>query len=254
MKKMLTTLATLATLTTAANADFIRVEAGTGMWNQKNVGFISYDSDDISGKDTSKESELATNYLWAYVKHPIPIVPNLRVEYSQIKSEGYFTGELKFGMATLPYDGEDIPTTLEMTQIELIPYYNILDNTFWITVDLGLDIKLINYTATGSAVGKVDIYDEDGDFIAPLPYLRARTQLPFMNFGLEAVVKYGAMDGNTFSDINVKLDYTFDFIPLIQPGVEVGYRQIIMDAKSDDKKTVIDLDFSGLYFGVMARF
>ena len=252
MKKILTTLATLTTLTTAANADFLRIEAGAGVWNQTNVGYMSYEdtNDDTSAKDTSKEVELATNYFWAYIKHPIPIVPNLRVEYSEIKSEGYLTGKYK----GIPYDGTNLPTTLEMTQIEVIPYYNILDNTFWVTVDLGIDVKFISYTATGSAEGYVDIYDEDGDFIAPLPYLRARTQLPFMNFGLEAVVKYGALDGNTFSDINVKVDYTFDITPIIQPGIEIGYRQIIMDAESDDGTSVIDLDFSGLYFGVMARF
>jgi len=251
MKKILTTLATLAMLGTTASADFVRVEAGAGMWNQKNVGFISYEDDDTSATDKSQEKELATNYLWAYVKHPIPIVPNLRVEYSKIESEGILNGKYKgFNIPT----GSLIDTTLEMTQIEVIPYYNILDNTFWVTVDLGLAVKMIDYSATGTGPMGMSAYDEDGSFVAPLPYLRARTQLPFMNFGLEAVVKYGSMDGNTFSDINVKVDYTFDFIPVMQPGIEVGYRQIIMDAESDDGKSTIDLDFSGMYFGIMARF
>jgi outer membrane protein len=254
MKKILTTIATLTTLTTAANADFLRIEAGAGMWNQTNVGYISYEDDETSATDTSNEVEIATNYVWAYIKHPIPILPNIRLEYSEIKSEGYLTGTYKgFDIPA----GTNFPTTLEMTQIELIPYYNILDNTFWVTVDLGIDIKFMDYTATGSLdaiVTNATLYDESGSFIAPLPYLRARTQLPFMDIGLEAIVKYGSLDGNTFSDMNIKVDYTFDFIPVVQPGIEIGYRQIIMDAKSDDGTSVIDLDFSGLYFGVMARF
>jgi len=253
MKKTLTTLATLALFSTAANADFLRVEAGAGLWSQTNVGYISYEDDDTTAEDRSAEVEKTNAYLWAYVKHPVPFVPNFRLEYSKIESDGYLNGTWK-GMR---YGGEDLPTTTEMTQIEVIPYYNILDDTFLVTVDLGLDIKFIDYTATGEGDARlvsIALYDESGSFVAPLPYLRARAELPFMNFGLEAVIKYGALDGNTFSDMNIKLDYTFDIMPVLQPGIEVGYREIVMDAESSDGKTVIDLDFSGLYFGLMARF
>ncbi len=258
MKKILISLATIATLTSTLSADFLRVEAGLGAWAQTNVGFIDVNDADINtdGRDTSNEKELTTNYLWAYVKHPIPIVPNVRFEYSKVESEGHGEGTFQ----GVPLDGsKTLPTTLEMTQIEVIPYYNVLDNTFWVTLDLGIAVKMIDYKATGRVqdsfgVFGQEIYNESDSFIAPLPYLRARGQLPFMDIGVEAIVKYGSMDGNTFSDMSIKADYTFDFIPLIQPGLEVGYRQMIMDAESEDGDTVIDLDFSGLFFGLMVRF
>ena len=254
MKKTLITLVALATLVSTASADFLRVEAGLGVWAQTNVGLISYTDNDTEATDLSSEKELATNYLWAYIKHPVPIVPNVRLEYSKVESEGQLKGKWKGG--SIP-TGNVFPTTLEMTQIEVIPYYNVLDNTFWVTLDLGIAIKMIDYKAKGTtdiAIMSIENYNESDSFLAPLPYLRARGQLPFMDIGVEAIVKYGSMDGNTFSDMSLKVDYTFDFIPLVQPGLELGYRQMIMDAKSADGKTVIDLDFSGMFFGLMVRF
>lgn len=257
MKKILTTFSLLATLSATLSADFIRVEAGLGVWNQTNVGFVEVNDDDSSGRDTSDEVEKANVYLWAYVKHPLPMIPNLRVEYSKVESEGHGDGTFS-GVSVSQIDG-DLPTTLEMTQIEVIPYYNVVDNTFWATLDVGIAIKFMDYSAIGSyqnsrySAMEAEIYNESDSFIVPLPYLRARAEIPGTELGVEAVVKYGAYDGNTFSDMNIKVDYTFDTFAF-QPGIEIGYREIVMDAASDDDSVIIDLDFSGLYFGVMARF
>lgn len=259
MKKMLTTLSAITLLTTALSADFLRVEAGLGMWNQTNVGFVEVndEEDDTSGKDTSDEKTIGNVYLWAFIKHPVPIVPNVRLEYSKVESEGH--GEGKFKGVDASAASGNLPTNLEMTQIEVIPYYNVLDNTFWATLDLGIAVKFIDYSANGSISGSsalntgIEVYNESDSFIAPLPYLRVRGEIPLTDVGLEAIVKYGAYDGNTFSDINIKVDYNFDSI-MLQPGIEIGYRQIIMDAKTDDNSVVIDLDFSGIYVGATVRF
>jgi len=267
MKKMLTTLATLATLsTTALNADFVRVEMGGGMWNQTSKGYFQYEKKGVAtfpglgssgtatATDTSQEVEKPNGYFWAYIKHPIPIVPNLRVEYSKIESEGILTvtGEL-YGMKA---DSAPVPTNLELTQTEVIPYYNLLDNTFWLTLDLGIDVKLIHYEASGGDGSTVD-YDESGDIPLPLVYVRARVQPPLTNFGIEAVLKYISDGGdNTVSDMLIKADYTLDFIPIIQPGLEVGYRVMSMDSDitDGDTRTIIDYDFAGVYGGLMLRF
>ena len=160
MKKILISLATLATLSSTVSADFLRVEAGLGAWAQTNVGSISYTDNDTEADDISDEKALSTNYLWAYIKHPVPIVPNVRLEYSKVESEGQLEGKWKgFSIPT----GDHFPTTLEMTQIEVIPYYNVLDNTFWVTLDLGIAVKMIDYKATGTSDSgygvKVQNYD-----------------------------------------------------------------------------------------------
>jgi len=189
MKKIVASLATLAALTSGVNADMLRVEMGGGMWMQTAKGYFQYQKDGIetfigddgtaTATDKSNEVGIDNGYMWMFIKHPVPVLPNLRVEYSTIESEGTLnvTGEM-YGITS---SSEPTPTNLKITQMEFIPYYNLLDNTFWVTLDLGVDIKLIHYEANG---GEGDVsYDEEGDIPVPLLYLRTRGQIPLTDIG-----------------------------------------------------------------------
>ena len=259
MKKILTTLAVGAMLATAASADMGRVEMGVGAWQQTPSGVISYtDALGIEATDTSKEVEETSAYVWMLIKHPIPILPNIRLEYVNVDSTG--TAEGKF-------EDFDVPTTsttaLSMTQYDIIPYYNILDNTGWVTLDLGLDIKVIevDYQANGVIDNNTLLpinYTESETIAIPLVYVRARVEIPGTNIGLETDGKYITYDDSTVYDVRVKVDYTLDFIPVIQPAIEVGYRVQKIDL-SDDGDTAgttakFDMEYSGVYAGLMVRF
>lgn len=209
-----------ATITTAIFSDIVRVEAGVGVWSQE------AEQTTILGTTTTGDKE-SDAYVWAYVKHPTPIVPNLRVEYST---------------ATAAITAGD---SQEFTQIDVIPYYNILDNTAWITLDLGLDIRSISLD--DKALGQTD------DLVLPLGYVRTRVQLPLSGLGAEADVKYISYSDNTLYDARIKLDYTFDITPVVQPGVEIGYR--VQKIETDELLgRVYNLEFSGIYAGAMLRF
>ncbi|MBU0719914.1 TIGR04219 family outer membrane beta-barrel protein [bacterium] len=253
MKKILSTLACGIVLATTASADFARVEMGAGAWMQKPSGEISYTDGVSSGSDKSLEKEETQNYAWLLIKHPVPIIPNLRVEYVSLKNTGEATGTFK--NFTIPATSA---TSLEMTQFDIIPYYNILDNTFWITLDLGVDLKVMNmsYTADGVTIpGSTDTSYSDTTSIAlPMLYARVRTEIPVTNIGVEADVKYVTSGSSTIYDARAKVDYTLDFFPVIQPALELGYRvqKIKIDEDSVDAK--MDLDFSGVYAGLMLRF
>jgi len=244
MKKLLTSLVTVASFASLANADFARIEIGAGAWSQEPSGVISATASGFTGKDTSTESSQAQAYVWAIVKHPLPIIPNLRLEYSGIESDGEITGSFKkFNVTT------GATTSFKLTQHDIIPYYNILDNTFWLTLDLGLDLRVMDmtYTASGSSV------ENNEAIVLPLLYVRTRFQLPITELGLEADVKYASYDSNTIYDARVKVDYTFDIFPVIQPAIEVGYRvQHIETNEGEDAK--INMDFAGIYVGLMLRF
>ncbi len=275
MKKILTTLVTLTVLATTLSADFIRVEAGAGVWGQtKDKGYVY-----IKDNDSEVEAEYVSNkddeigiYAWAYIKHFVPFIPNLRLEYSEItdngKSNGSFYGTL---------DIDNVQTDIDIKQFEFIPYYNILDNTFWITLDLGLDLKILDidyYTHLSkekikaqTAMGSIPIgnllpdYSDSIQLPVPMLYGRARAELPISNLGAEIVIKYisisdmGDLKKIDISDINIKVDYTFEITPFIQPGFEIGYRQFIIDTEvSGDTEMITDFQFSGVYAGLMVRF
>lgn len=253
MKKLLSIAATSALLATAANADIVRVEGAVGVWQTDPTGTMKYagnPSFDVVDNAGLKSSE--NMYVWVYLKHPVPVVPNLRLEYADPAFDGK--------VASLTWDGENYATvnnTLSLTQYDAVLYYNILDNTFWSTIDLGLDIKYIdgNYNLSASSVTAVAV-DEAFSITMPLAYARARVQIPVTNIGVEAIARGMSYSDNTVVDAQIKIDYTMDFIPVVQPGLELGYRyqQVKLDAGSIGLDANIDTTFSGVYGGIMVRF
>jgi len=257
MKKIIAALTCTTMLATSALADFARVEMGAGMWAQTPSGEMSYSDGSGATGVYSSEKKVGNNaYAWMLVKHPIPILPNIRLEYSSVKDSGIISGKFKDFNATAGTTG-----TIEITEYDVIPYYNILDNTFWMTVDLGVDIKLLqtNYKANSVVLDSTlstENYDDTLSLVLPLAYVRARVEIPGTNIGLEADGKYISYDGSTIYDARAKIDYTFDFVPVIQPAIEVGYRVQKFDLKYEDGADVtkLNIDFSGIYAGIMLRF
>ena len=256
MKKILTSIVGGAILASSLSADFARVEMGVGAWMQTPSGALSTTDTSgllsLDGTYTSTETDSTEMYFWMLVKHPIPVVPNLRVEYVTLSDEGTTTGSVN------GVDMTNSATTFDMTQIDLIPYYNILDNTFWVTVDVGLDIKVLttDVDVAGQEVAGAIVpgteFSASESALLPLLYVRGRVQVPATNLGFESDVKYMSYDSATMYDVRIKADYTLDFIPIIQPAIEVGYR--MQKFEVDDSDTASSLDYNGLYFGVMARF
>jgi outer membrane protein len=253
MKKVVTTILSTALLATIASADFTRVEMGAGVWEQTPKGDLSYTDGGADGSNIFDEKQKNNAYVWMLVKHPIPVLPNLRLEYVNIDSTGIATGTFEDFTATTP-----AATSLKMKQFDIIPYYNILDNTAWITLDLGLDVKVVSldYQAKDvTVIGSTETTYSDTQTIAiPLAYLRARVEIPATDVGFEADVKYVTYDGSSVSDIRAKVDYTLSFIPTIQPALEVGYRVQKIDISSTQVKSTMNVDFSGVYAGLMLRF
>ncbi|MCD6259805.1 MAG: TIGR04219 family outer membrane beta-barrel protein [Helicobacteraceae bacterium] len=248
MKKILTGLACVASFSTFVSADFLRAEMGVGAWSATPKGQILGTTTGFNGVDTAQEDAQTNVYAWALVKHFVPVVPNLRVEYVDITSEGKATGSL--GGVSIPTSTN---TQIDMTQVDLIPYYNILDNTFWITLDVGLDIKMVDVSYTVDPVVGSDGYSSSETLALPLGYVRGRLQVPTSGFGVEADIKYIEYDSNIVYDVRAKVDYTFDISPVIQPAVEVGYR--MQKYQTDETKDIaLDLDYSGVYAGVALRF
>jgi len=257
MKKILTSLVTAAVIATTASADFARVEMGAGTWSQSPTGYATRTdgsgSLSLDGTYTTAEDSSSEIYAWVLVKHPIPILPNVRLEYVSLSDAGLTNGKVNGFQST-----SNMPTTLDTKQYDIIPYYNILDNTAWVTLDLGLDLKIvqsdteIKNIGTGIPLAPTTSYSSSDITVIPLIYVRGRVEIPATNIGLESDVKAITDGTNTVYDIRAKVDYTLDFIPVVQPAIEVGYR--VQQIKVDDGDTQIDLNYSGVYAGLMLRF
>lgn len=249
MKKIATTLLFIGACLSTANADMMKVEAGLGLWDQKSSGKLSYTDNGATGLYSSSEPSNSSMYFWALIKHPIPIVPNIRLEYTSIEDSGVGSGEFK----DFDIGNHTTKMVYDMKQYDIIPYYNILDNTAWTTLDLGLDIKVIDASVEASPILDFDGYTESELIAIPLLYARVRVEIPSTNIGLESDVKYISYSSSNVYDIRVKVDYTFDISPAIQPAIELGYRVQNIDIE-DGSDFNIDLKFEGLYAGFMFRF
>ena len=225
MKKIL--LLCIILSSSLLQADLIRVEMGAGVWSHGTTG----DLKDKNGDDL--DIGISQNmYLWAYLKHPVPLIPNARLEYTNNKMD-------------------DTDYELNIEQIDAILYYNILDNLAWITLDVGLDL---NFMKQSYQFGTHSTTNDS--IVIPLLYGRGRFEIPGTGFGLETEVKYYTYGDSTISDIRAKVDYTFDF-SIVEPGVELGYRYNVIKTSHNDFSSLsydTDVVMSGVYLGAMLRF
>lgn len=249
MKKLLTTLVASAILAGTASADVGAVEMGIGSWIQTPDARVSSDDSstflNLNGTYVSDEKKSSEIYLWMLIENPLPIMPNFRIEYVSVSDEGSTTGSVNgFGVI-------DGPTTIDVKQFDIIPYYNVFD-TAELTIDLGLDIKVLYSEAfvEGLTTGSTS-YSSKDTVIFPLLYLNSRYEIPSTDIGLEADFKFITDGTSTVYDIRAKVDYTLDFVPIVQPGLEFGYRIQKIDIENDE--TGMDIKFSGLYAGLTIR-
>lgn len=260
MKKLLATLATAAMLFTGyANADLIRVEAGAGVWQSSPKGTIQNTNNSNEADIDTKTDDETYSYLWGYIKHPTPVIPNIRAEFVSID----YNDEISIqGGNTISIDGTSFGNgdkiDVKLDQMDVIAYYNILDNTFWLTLDLGLDVKIFNGHIEATDTATNTVKRVDFDFALPMAYARSRVNLPLTGLGVEGIVKYIGFGDSNIYDAQAKIDYVVE-TPLLDLGIEFGYRIINLTIDSDldsltqdDIRT--DIAFSGPFAGVVAKF
>jgi outer membrane protein len=210
-------------LAAAAEADFLRIEGGVGVFGAEPGGSLEgKNGTDISLDELGigKESDV---YAWVYLKHPVPIIPNVRIEYLSLKHSPQAGGNYT------------------VNELDGILYYNLLDNLLWITADLGIDLK---YVSTAEE-------NMDDETALALLYGRLRLQ-PVKWLGIEAMLKATNYQDNSGYDARLKIDYTMTFIPVIQPGLELGYRIHKIQYKIGD--VINKSEYTGVYGGLMLRF
>lgn len=221
--KIMSTLLVFSLFSLAVHADFLRVEMGVGAFAGDPGGsFEAKSGGDVSLEDIgiSQENDL---YAWAYLKHPVPIIPNARIEY--------------LSLTHAPDGGGNF----DVNELDGILYYNLLDDTFFLTLDLGVDVKYVE--TTGADIGKTATLG--------LLYGRVRVE-PTQWLGFEVLLKATNYGDNSGYDARVKADYTMTFIPLVHPALELGYR--IHKIQYGIGDYINKAEYTGVYGGLMLRF
>lgn len=206
-----------------AQADFLRVEGGVGLFNAEPGGSIEPSGGgtfDLENAGVDTRNDL---YVWAYLKQPVPLIPNVRVEYLSLTNS------------------PDGSSDFTIQELDGILYYNLLDDTLFVTLDLGIDVKYVDSDMTAG----------DGTATLGLLYGRLRFE-PTTWLGFETQLSLTNYAENKGYDARVKVDYTLTFMPVVQPAVEVGYRIHKLQYEIGD--TLYKPEYSGVYAGLMVRF
>lgn len=233
VNKLLAPIALVASM--SAQADIIggSVEASywyAGLSGDAVLGSSSVDmEDDLDlGKDSFFE-------LAATVEHPVPLIPNVRLKYTSLDQTETGTLNSNFGSA----NSGPVETNLDLSNVGLVLYYEILDN--WVSADVGLDIRKFDGQLQIKNTSDNSVFKTDIDEFLPLGYVSAEFAMPFTDMSVGAEISAISYSGNSIHDAKIRLRQGFSLAFL-----EIGYRQ--MGIKLEDlSNTDIDIDFSGVY-------
>lgn len=193
-----------------AEADYYAPTAD-GHFNYKNTA-TAFGNDDESGYQ-----------IGAYFEHPVPVLPNLRVD---LTTESSFSGS----------DGSGGVNKVSFEQIDITPYYEILDNV--VDLDIGVTFKILE----GDVQGAID---QSISEVIPMGYLGAAVRFPGTPLSLAGSVKYLGYGGDSFTDARIKASWD------IAAGVQAhaGYRYESLDI-SDRYDMNADVTFEGPFVGL----
>ncbi len=238
----------IAVLSPVALADTILgVYAGVGSWNADydgDTGAVSVDLDELGLEDETN------NFFYVALEHPIPFLPNIRVQHTNItsKEQGQLTTEFRLDDITFGAD-ESVVTDLDLSHTDATFYYELADN--WVNFDLGLTFRLFDGQASVSTLDGNISETAAQEGVVPMIYARAQFDLPLTGLSVGGAANVTAYRGNSLTDFSAYAAYAFDAV--VDLGVEVGYRRLQLELEDlDDLET--DLSLGGPYAALTMHF
>ncbi len=234
-----------------ANADILGGEISAGGWNHDPSGWVQYptgsdkiDLDNDLNLDTQSEV-----YLRAKVEHPLPVLPNIKVDFTQNRSSGDGKISKTFSFGTISITaGENVHTETKLDSYDATFYYEIVDTG--LDFDLGLTARYIDgyVDITSLTTGRHDKTEFTGLF--PMVYSNIRVPIPVLGgLSIGAEGSYITYDGSTLYDLQADIRYEF----LMGLGVEAGYRSQKIKLE-DVQNTSTDVNIDGFFVGAVWNF
>ncbi|WP_416399294.1 TIGR04219 family outer membrane beta-barrel protein [Allohahella sp. A8] len=234
-----------AVLASPAQADLLGLSLGASTWYTGITGDISSGGGDFQLEDELGFDDGFNFSAFAMFENPIPLIPNVRVQYSAVDQDGTGTVTAKF------FDGVAIngrtSNSLQLNQADAIVFWELLDTV--VHIDFGLQAKFVD--------GKITIREKDGtanrveeEFKAVIPMLYggAGLNLPLTGLSAYASVAGIGYSGNSIVDANLALNYELNMV-----DVTVGWREL--QIKLDDVDNVdADMTLGGPFLGVGLSF
>ena len=243
--RKLVAAACLAAFSTLAAADTIAgLYAGAGMWSVGPGGHIGDSAIDVDALGMSNETGA---FVYVALEHPIPLWPNVKLQHTRLGSKGEGTLSRRFQLDDVEFfAGETVSTELDLTHIDAVMYYELLDNV--VSLDLGWTLRLFSGHARTVSRSRTLSESVDIDLAVPMAYGRALIELP-AGFSLSATAHAIGYSGNSLQDLSAHVAYTFGTV--VDVGIEIGYRRFAVEL---DDGSLTDVTLDGPYVAVALHF
>lgn len=244
MKKTAIAAFLLAMTPVAAQADLLfTVGAKASVWNAEAGGQI--DEGVSVEKDGLNIDSDNGQQLTVFFEHPLPFIPNLKLKQTSLELEG--DGSITATFADQDFD-EEVSSTLDLSHSDLTLYWGLPLPVPFVDINFGLTARQFDGMAEVTSKSNPAVTDSvDLDFVMPLVYGEVKIDSPFGLYA-SADINYIGMGGNKLSDISYGIGYDLP-IPVVDIGLEAGYRSINLKADKDLADIDTDFDVSGAYFG-----
>lgn len=244
MKKNIVLLSLSAVFALSSSGDVFGFETGAAYWGAETSGDFNYKGSSIDlQKDLGHTNRQNANFIWASFEHPIPIIPNIKIQHTKIDDNASKNANVIFDNKT--YTGT-INSSLKLNQTDFIAYYEILDN--WLNLDLGINAKYLDASVSMNSLGE-ESSSKSVKEVIPMLYAKAKFDLPFSGLSLETDLSYITYDSSDFYDFKGGLLYETK----IGLGATAGYRaqKLKIDDISDFNSNI---DVKGFYTGLYYHF
>ena len=244
----------MACLAPVAQADTVLgLYVGVDGWKADNDGSFSDNNNAL--QNFNFEDETFVSY-YAALEHPVPLVPNLKLKYTELELNGATQLEDTFSFNGSDYIvGTDVNSVTDLSHIDYILYYEIFDNDL-ISIDLGINAKQFDGEITVSYDSdEVFTQTETVDFsgFVPLAYGRFEAGLPFSGLSVFAEGSFLAIDDSKVRDYQMGIAWELIDNLAVDVAVKAGYRSMVLELDDvDDINT--DIDASGPFAGIQVHF
>lgn len=229
---------------TSAHADFIGVFAGIGGWR------ADFSGDVVSNVNVENELGIAddlSNYAYFAFEHPVPLLPNIRVERTNVSDTGTgtLTGSFEFAGEDFTV-GEMVEADIDLTSTDLTLYYELLDT------GMDLDVGLTARVFQGDVI--IDNASRSVTGGLPMLYARAKFGLPFSGFYLGADINTLSYRDSELTDLSFTVGWEIENFILPEFGIEGGYRRMTLELDPDEFDVGVDVDLDGVFVNLTAHF
>jgi len=221
--------------------------AGAGTWQNQTSGDVTSGPTDVDVEDDLGIDGELNNVYYLAVEHPLPGLPNVRVNYADVSVAGDNVLSRTIEFNGQVFDLSDaVSTDVALEQADTVFYYELLDNL--LSLDLGIAARGLE--GAFEVVSTTGFTRAEFQGIVPLLYGRVRADLPLTGLWVGGDAMGVAYSGNSLIDLNLQVGW--ESSPGF--GAEAGWRTYSLDIEDLDDIDQAGIDIAGPYLALNYHF